>query len=231
MARQQQSRGKCNFCRETFSKRGINRHLDTCEKRKATFREGEQSFFHLHIFGTYNPFYWLNIELPADATLQNLDQFLRNIWLECCGHLSAFRINGVNYFVTAAGEMGGRSMKYELNRVLSPGMEFTHEYDFGTTTDLTLRVVGERTGTLTGKRKSDHIHILARNNWPEIPCDKCKERPARHICVYCVYEGGGYLCDQCAAEHECGEEALLPVVNSPRAGECGYTGPSNPSYL
>jgi hypothetical protein len=25
-------------------------------------------------------------------------------------------------------------------------------------------------------------------------------------------------------EHECGEEALLPVVNSPRMGMCGYTG-------
>ena len=24
--------------------------------------------------------------------------------------------------------------------------------------------------------------------------------------------------------HDCGEEAILPVVNSPRMGVCGYTG-------
>ena len=33
-----------------------------------------------------------------------------------------------------------------------------------------------------------------------------------------------YLCDACAKEHACGEELLQPVVNSPRAGVCGYPG-------
>jgi hypothetical protein len=28
----------------------------------------------------------------------------------------------------------------------------------------------------------------------------------------------------CAGGHECGEEMLLPVVNSPRVAMCGYTG-------
>lgn len=41
--------------------------------------------------------YCLYIAIDIDLTLKNLDDFLRNIWLECCGHLSSFTIDGVNY--------------------------------------------------------------------------------------------------------------------------------------
>lgn len=34
----------------------------------------------------------------------------------------------------------------------------------------------------------------------------------------------GRLCDTCAESYECGEEMLLPVVNSPRVGMCAYDG-------
>ena len=37
-------------------------------------------------------------------------------------------------------------------------------------------------------------------------------------------EGGRWLCEDCAKTHECGEEMLLPVCNSPRLGVCGYCG-------
>ena len=37
-------------------------------------------------------------------------------------------------------------------------------------------------------------------------------------------EGEGWVCDECAPKHKCGEDMLLPVVNSPRVGMCGYTG-------
>jgi len=32
------------------------------------------------------------------------------------------------------------------------------------------------------------------------------------------------LCDECAKQHACGMDMLLDVVDSPRVGECGYTG-------
>ena len=34
-----------------------------------------------------------------------------------------------------------------------------------------------------------------------------------------------FVCDQCLESHECGEEMVLDVVNSPRMGVCGYVGP------
>ena len=47
-------------------------------------------------------------------------------------------------------------------------------------------------------------------------------KPATSVCTVCVYEEGGWLCAECAKAHECGEEMLFPVVNSPRVGMCAY---------
>lgn len=66
--------------------------------------------------------------------------------------------------------------------------------------------------------------MLARNHDPQLPCEKCGKGVATQICSDCQWSGEGWLCDKCAGRHKCGEEMLLPVVNSPRAGVCGYTG-------
>jgi hypothetical protein len=67
------------------------------------------------------------------------------------------------------------------------------------------------------------IRLLARNEPPDILCAQCGKL-AMQVCVEC--EGGIPMCDRCAAKHECGEEMLLPILNSPRTGVCGYCGPS-----
>lgn len=72
-----------------------------------------------------------------------------------------------------------------------------------------------------GAGKGDSILVLARNEPPSLPCEVCG-RPAVQVCAQCIYEGEGWLCDNCASEHECGEEMLLPRLNSPRVGVCGY---------
>jgi hypothetical protein len=171
----------------------------------------------------------MHLEVPADATLKGLDMFLRDIWLECCGHMSAFTIGETRY-ITGAGidamwvdmgfvPRGEESMDVTLGEVLHPGMKFYHEYDFGTTTELTLKVLSEREGRTRGKS----ARILGRNEPPLIPCESCG-KAATQVCSECIWSGKGWLCDGCAGKHECGEEMLLPVVNSPRVGMCGYTG-------
>jgi predicted RNA-binding Zn-ribbon protein involved in translation (DUF1610 family) len=182
----------------------------------------------LHIIaeGRYDPMYWMHLQAPAEATLTELDDFLRWTWLECCGHLSAFDIGGTSYmsymdidpgFGFDAGDISMRGVK--LNDVLAPGEKFLHQYDFGTTTELRLRTVSAREGQAKGKP----IEMLARNEPPEIPCSECGQRAIR-VCSICSWEGSGWLCAECAQDHECGEEMLLPVVNSPRVGMCAYTG-------
>lgn len=220
------SKGKCNLCGETFSKAAMTKHLESCKQRKAAsetpskkWRSQQTKLLHLVVEGHHLPEYWLHLEVRADATLKDLDGFLRDIWLECCGHMSAFTIAGNRYYAPESEGLDGESMDIALGKVLRPGTKFDHEYDFGTTTALALRVVSEREGELKGKP----IQLLARNDPPLIPCAACG-KTATQVCSVCIYEGEGGLCDECALKHECDEEMFLPVVNSPRVGMCGYTG-------
>ena len=214
------STGKCSFCGGIFDKAAMTRHLKTCKQRpKPPEGKGPKKLpFHLLVEGRHQPEYWIHIEAPADATLDTLDGFLRDIWLECCGHMSEFEIDGTRYAVEPM-DLDDEPMGVKLRDVLSPGMKFLHAYDFGSTTHLKLKVVSEDESGLAGKK----IRLLARNEPPVIPCGRCG-KPATQVCSQCVYSAEGWLCDKCAAKHECGEDMLLPVVNSPRTGVCGYTG-------
>ena len=202
----------------------MTRHLKGCSADHDLSRGRAARLFHLRVEDAYSPFFWLDLEIKAGATLADLDDFLRGIWLECCGHLSSFDIEGVTYTVPyyggPFGDFGDRSMDTKLWKVLAPGTRFGHTYDFGTSTELKLRVVGDREGRIG----HDPLRVLSRNEPLAWACMVC-ERPATEICTYCMYERENpFLCDAHAEEHECGEEALLPVVNSPRMGMCGYTG-------
>jgi len=225
MARMQ-SPGKCHYCFGTFNKSAMTRHLKSCKEREAKLKSSleydetqKEKFFHLLVEGRYLPEYWMHLLVTADISLKKLDTFLRDIWLECCGHLSAYTIEDKTYSIMPMRELREKSMKVKLNEVLSPGMKFYHDYDFGTTTHLTLKVISE----LELNAKGRFIRIMARNNPPERNCEVCG-KPATQVCVNCIWEGEGWVCDKCAPKHKCGDDMLLPVVNSPRVGMCGYTG-------
>ena len=219
------SNGKCSLCGGVFDKAVMTSHLKSCVRKQdvgeaSTTQKGakRRPVLHLSVEGRYLPEYWMHLEVPAGATLDTLDRFLRDTWLECCGHMSAFEIKGSRYSVEPMDfDEGGMDVK--LEDVLAPGMKFYHAYDFGSTTHLTLKVVAARDGEIKGGQ----IKMLARNDAPVIPCSRCGA-PAVKVCAECVYSGEGWLCEKCAGAHECGDEMCLPVVNSPRVGVCGYTG-------
>ncbi len=226
------TKGECSFCKKEFSKGGMSKHLATCPVRAAeevANRASDNSktpdikLFHVLVEGRYAPMYWMHLEMPVTTTLADLDLFLRGEWLECCWHLSAFTIGADSYVSVVDKDWGmdDKSMdEVQLGKILSVGDQFIHEYDFGSTTELKLKVVAERKGKLV-KVEGESIRILAQNDEPDIKCDNCGEL-ATQVCTECLYEDGGWLCDKCAEEHECDEEMFLPVVNSPRVGVCGY---------
>ena len=193
----------------------MTKHLQSCTERKKKIEQDETAGKVYLIRVHCDPF-WIYLEVNSDSSLEDIDSFLREIWLECCGHLSMFIINNMNYSSSPQKEYDDKSMDVPLRKTLSVGMAFIHEYDFGTTTTLGLKVVSERKGKVKG------ISLIARNNLPDFRC-KCG-KPAKEICRQCDFDRKGALCKSCAKKHECGEDMLLPLVNSPRTGMCGYTG-------
>jgi hypothetical protein len=220
------SEGICRFCLKTFSGSGMGRHLSACktrrEKIEMELKKGRKKYKIYHLKISSSKWYWLHVEIPATATLAELDDFLRGIWLECCGHLSAFTIQDRRYEnVLPQNDYGfwgppPKSMNARLYMVLDVNDTFSHEYDFGSTTYLDGKVLAVREGNL-GKNR---IRILARNNPYIFACDDCGKESS-YLCVEC----DGFVCEECLEMHECGEEMILDVVNSPRMGECGYSGP------
>jgi hypothetical protein len=227
MPRSPESRGTCIFCGEIVTKRGVIKHLGKCSKWLEHFQVAETSnrptetLWRLRVQDAYNKDYWLELEMAGSATLDKLDQYLRNIWLECCSHLSKFTIGGWS------GSDIGKARKADA--IFEEGITLRHLYDFGTTSETDIRVMGAR----TGKKISKHpIALLARNIQPEAVCQVCGQ-PANWLCMECIYEEDtpGYLCNAHVEDHPHEEYGgSLGVYNSPRMGMCGYDGPAEPPY-
>lgn len=214
------SEGICKFCKQIIAGTAMMRHLEACEARKNANESDEKQEKKEKIFlmrASTDPFF-VYFEAKAVSTLEEVDIFLRHLWLECCGHLSAFTI-GARRYCSYEEELDEdeETMDIKLIEIITPNLKFIHEYDFGTTTQLGIMCVSQRVGKLKNK-----VEVIAINNPPDFRCHKC-EKPAKKICSQCVYEGTGLVCDNCAKDHECGEDMLLPLVNSPRTGICGYT--------
>jgi len=241
------SRGRCSFCGETYSASAIGRHLESCDKRRKldpTLQQktsGEEEniekatssskIVHLVVKGSNGlSMYWMHLDVDSNSTLKQLDAFLRGTWVECCGHLSQFITDDeTTNAYEPDRQYRDRIMNARMGSALNQsGMEFKYEYDFGTTTSLDLRVVSirEAGGNSQQRQKKESVKLLARNDPPEIYCGSCSSKKlATNVCSECIWDSDkAWVCDDCSKKHKCGEEMLLPVVNSPRVGMCGYTG-------
>lgn len=204
------------------------KHLAVCPERQTAIVEADESgkgtpeaIYHLQVRDAYRKEFWLNLEVNGSATFKKLDDYLRSIWLECCGHLSQFSPDG--------GLIQKVGMARKMGDVFQKGAKLMHIYDFGTSSETVIEPIAVR----EGKPMTKHpIALLARNLMPEDPCIEC-EQPATHLCLECVSEAEtwGVLCDEHTQNHphkNYGDP--VPLVNSPRLGMCGYDGPATPLY-
>lgn len=216
--------GYCRFCNKTYTGGVMSRHLKSCKaKKEQDQRELEESkgkketIYHIKLFGG-RPF-WIHIEMKASETLKELDQFLRDIWCECCGHLSQFTINGTHYEDSADYMQGwgmeAESMDVRLKDVLNVKDTFEYVYDFGSSTYVEGKVLYKRQGVL-----KESVKILARNELPisDFECVEC----GKEVSIFDAEEWVFY-CEECA-EEMLDEYQMMPIVNSPRMGVCGYCG-------
>lgn len=234
-----QTKGFCKYCGKEYTKTGMLRHLGACKKRKLKLSEeiGKRRcrYFQIVLSGKYNNDYWLIIETSENTTLKELDKFIRDIWVECCNHLSMLTIDGVEYESSPNTSYfwgtPSKNMNYRLKDVCKVGDTISYEYDFGSTTNLVLKLYGVR----EGEKKNNEIVILSRNNPLEILCSHCEKNRAIWVMPQRYYEGDPFCCKECLCEvRDCEEEELdyfvwdgwEIVCNSPRMGVCGYEGSS-----
>ena len=190
--------------RETISKTAFKKHL--LEKHNDAAGDAQTCKL-LKVEGADEKAYWLYLDMPVSATLKTLDRFLRDIWLECCGHESAFFVG--NYEQLSKNTMVG---------MLRDGLKLHYEYDFGSTTELTITVVG----TLLRPKQRRSVRLLGRNEPIRFLCGKCGKE-ADWICCECEWaDQYPYFCEDCMESHP--HDSALPIVNSPRMGVCGYCG-------
>jgi len=222
-----QSKGICAYCGKELSKAGMTKHLMTCPQRQEAIALAEakkgssEQLYHLRVQDAYRNEFWLDLEMQGSKTLKVLDDYLRAIWLECCGHMSQFSLGGA-----FAREV---AMQRKLSDVFLHEGSLTHVYDFGTSSETVVKCVEVREGKPT---TSKAIALMARNKMPDYVCIECG-KPATHLCMECLIEDQteGTLCDQHTQDHphdNYGEPMRL--VNSPRMGMCGYDGPAEPPY-
>jgi len=205
------SEGKCLYCGSIVTQRSmgthLKKHLLQLENENPT---AEGTVFHLYIRAAEM---FLHVLVKGEASFKHLDAFLRKIWMECCGHLSQF--------YQGDSKIG---LIRKFDQVLVPGLKLEYDYDFGSTTSVSLQVVGSYKTNL-----KENVLLLSRNEPLQIMGYKCEKKPATAICTIHIEEDEGFYCDTCAAKHEeeCedfADYANMPVVNSPRMGVCGYTG-------
>jgi len=226
MAQNKQTRGACAFCGRQMTGTGMAKHLSACPKRKEAMDECDQQagageqLFHLKIQDAWLKDFWLHLEIRGSATLKDLDSYLRSIWLECCGHLSQF---------SAGSRMGEEiAMDTKVGDLFQPGLELMHIYDFGDSSETLIKVVTER----DGKPMTEHpIALLARNDLPAVESCGCG-KPGAWLCMDYENHPGEViiLWQEHADDEEYRDQNMLPIVNSPRTGRCGYESPAEPPY-
>ncbi len=227
MPRAKQTKGICSFCLGEVTKGTAFKHIAACPKRQAAVDASEakpgdvEPLYYLRAGDSYLKDFWLDLEVRGNAKLKDLDKYLRAIWLECCGHLSQFTADGFGSRVAG--------MTRQIGDVFGDGLEWMHLYDYGDTSETVIKAVGVREGKPTTKHP---VALLVRNLPPETPCMVCQD-PAAWFCRECQIEDNteGMLCDTHKRKHPHKDYGgPIPLVNSPRLGMCGYTGPAKPPY-
>ena len=224
------TRGNCYLCGKYLAKSGVIKHLAAAHSVEG---KDVQRCVLLKVEADN---YWLYLDMAYTASLKSLDGFLRKIWLECCGHMSCFYclMKRNSWYGGGMQEIG---MARRIN-TFPAGDSFLYDYDFGSTTTLKITVMD--TGFFR-PRQRNAVRLLARNEDYVFNCRDCGQ-PAEYVNAECIYcEENPFICEACAEkrrqraendedtdepddEQRYDVDMLLPIVNSPRMGVCGYKG-------
>ncbi len=212
MEKELMSEGKCMYCNATIVQKEMPKHLAAhlAAEEKADSGKSVKTFCHIEVEAGGM---FLHLLVKGTGKMEVIDDFLREIWLECCGHMSAFR-----------HKRNEISMDSLVQDVFLPKIKLEHDYDYGTTTTVTL--IARKQYQLAVK---ENITLLSRNEPLKLLCAICNKKAATTLCSVCRWNSYAFFCDGCGKKHaatcpDYDDYARMAVVNSPRMGECGYAG-------
>src|ERR1700733_7947534 len=138
------TKGKCPKCNKMYAAAQAGTHLLACALQCDTPSLPMTEGYLIRISWSEQPgMYWIFVTIPSNASLGLLDAFLRDIWLECCGHLGEFTIGGRRYMSHSESGNPSQSMKNQIGQLLSPDSTCQYVYDMGSSTDLEIQVVAK----------------------------------------------------------------------------------------
>lgn len=223
------SEGKCIYCGKMYKGTGILRHVKTHLNKLETDYKGKKGKSYL--LKVKADVMFLILLVDENQSILEIDDFLRKIWLECCGHLSSFHDPKKDIYYPELKDdffFGDKEVEeedeneYIVKDIFHKGLKLEYDYDFGSTTRLFIDIAEEYS---IPEKKG--IKLISRNEPLKIMCAKCQKKPAIEMCT--VHWGdNNFFCEDCGEIHkeECEdfEDYAMPVVNSPRMGVCAYTG-------
>lgn len=220
---------QCQICNKKFGCRQIFDHRQQCLSDLHQDKNGYLISMFSH--GITGETYELHIIVNKKCKLQHLDNYLREIWCECCNHLSIFELYVDSDVITTSDNKKKKiklvpfSMELPKKDMIAKygiGSKIIYTYDMGSTTTIYIQIGGE----LNGKKKNNDVEIVYRNNKPLIKCDKCSKK-ARFfkidipLCKLCGKKSNKDN-DSKSCDSDDDDDDLLKIVNSPRTGVCGY---------
>ncbi len=218
---------KCRLCSKEVAANQMLRHVKAHLKKASTADLTKPAYL-LKIEAKYAPHY-LYILVSGDMALYELDDFLKAIWLDCCGHMSGFNLPGrrTNNKLDE-DDFGGLSMNLTAGEIFSLEKKLDYQYDYGSTTHLSISSKEQYKVKFPNRGRG--ILLLARNEAPVFDCGTCgneAEVKTGGFCLECNYDGKSpFVCASCIPEHKCEEYGDTPftITNSPRMGVCAYDG-------
>ena len=212
------TQSQCLGCRKQLHNRSARKHLNTCiAKAGATAPKPMLLVSATASYGHTKNVYVLYTLMPKNATLRDIDEFLKEHWLECCGHLSTFDSKQA-LFVSDGfedGFAGGTNPSFDHRAAwaIPPDSDAHYEYDMGSTTCVSIRVQPAPDGAQDwlAQHGIDAGDPILQNLMPE-SCDDCGQeathfREDKTLCAGCFPEsrqsfaelpaGKPQTCDHC----------------------------------
>lgn len=217
------SEGQCAYCKEIFAQKDMLKHLATHLKKMSAEKPSPYKSFLIRV--EEGPFF-LDLLIDSTAPVNFLDDFLRAIWLECCGHMSTLMDKSKKYEFNFDDEDAiiGEDMSQAARHIFRKGQKLKYEYDMGSTTTLEIKVLDEYSVSAR-----EGLQLLSRNEPLKLLCHTCNAKPAFKICSVHGWNEPSMFCKTCIPIHkkECedfADYAALSMCNSPRMGVCAYEG-------